>query len=49
MSVEATLRKLDDLKLKGMQEALRQQVETPQQADMGFEDRLAMLIDAEEL
>ncbi|SEU08546.1 transposase [Paracoccus homiensis] len=49
MSIETTLRKLDDLKLKGMREALRQQAETPRQADMAFEDRLAMLVDAEEL
>lgn len=49
MSIETTLRKLDELKLKGMREALRQQLETPSQADLGFEDRLSMLIDAEEL
>jgi len=49
MSIETTLRKLDDLKLKGMREALRQQAETPRQADLAFGDRLAMLVDAEEL
>lgn len=49
MSIEVTLRKLDELKLKGMREALRQQLETPGLAEMSFEDRLAMLTDAEEL
>lgn len=49
MSIETTLRKLDDLKLKGMRGALRQQLETPSHSDLGFEDRLSMIVDAEEL
>lgn len=49
MSIETTLRTMDDLKLKGMRDALRQQLETPSLGEMGFEDRLAMLVDAEEL
>jgi hypothetical protein len=46
---DKALRKLNELKLKGMHNALRQQLETPSLTDMGFEDRLSILIDAEDL
>ncbi|GAB3038583.1 IS21-like element ISPsy14 family helper ATPase IstB [Oleiagrimonas citrea] len=47
MSQQHTLNTLRDLKLHGMAEALERQFQTPKLLEAGFEERLAMLLDAE--
>lgn len=47
MSIQATLSKIDDLKLAGLKAALQHQLEHPALTDLPFEERLAMLMDAE--
>lgn len=47
MSQSHTLTALRDLKLQGMANALERQLENPQLQAIGFDERLAMLVDAE--
>ena len=42
-SLHQTIEKLRNLKLSGMVEALNQQMNTPSQQQMSFEDRLGLL------
>lgn len=44
---EQTFEKLYKLKLHGMAQALEQQIQQPEAASLGFEERLAMLVDAQ--
>lgn len=44
---EQTFEKLYKLKLHGMAQALEQQIQQPEAAALGFEERLAMLVDAQ--
>jgi DNA replication protein DnaC len=44
---EQTFEKLYKLKLHGMAQALEQQIRQPEAAALGFEERLAMLVDAQ--
>jgi DNA replication protein DnaC len=44
---EQTFEKLNSLKLHGMAQAFEQQLENPDAASLGFEDRLAMLVEAQ--
>ena len=44
---EQTFEKLNSLKLHGMAQAFEQQLENPDSSELGFEDRMAMLIDAQ--
>lgn len=46
---EQTFEKLYSLKLSGMAEALKAQLQQPDTTDLSFEERLAMLVDAEYL
>jgi len=46
---QLTLDKLAELRLGGMAKALRAQADEPGVREMDFEDRLLMLLDAEEL
>lgn len=46
-SLHQTIEKLRDLKLSGMVEALNQQMNTPSQQQMSFEDRLGILVEHE--
>lgn len=43
----ATMNKLHEMKLSGMAESLRQQTELPTVAQMSFEERFGLLVDAE--
>jgi DNA replication protein DnaC len=45
MLMQPTLEKLYSMKLMGMAEAIRRQVENPETAQLSFEERLAMLVD----
>ena len=47
MLCEQTFEKLNSLKLHGMAQALEQQLENPDSAALGFEDRLALLVEAQ--
>lgn len=47
MLVQQTLSKLEELGLTGMAQALRQQLEQSQYAELSFEERLGMLVDRE--
>ena len=47
--IEATIEKLLVMKLYGMAEGLREQMNNPQYKDLGFEERLALLADKEKL
>lgn len=47
MMLEATLAKLNQLKLHGLAEALVEQNQSSQYGDLSFEERLGMLIDRE--
>jgi len=44
---EQTFEKLNSLKLHGMSQAFEQQLNNPDSAELGFEDRLAMLVEAQ--
>jgi len=46
---QLTLAKLAELSLKGMRRALEEQLESPRAQQLPFEDRLLVLLDAEEL
>jgi hypothetical protein len=45
MLFEQTLQKLYDLKLDGMAEALKDQMQQPNIHDLTFEERFALLVD----
>jgi DNA replication protein DnaC len=45
MMMQPTLEKLYSMKLMGMAEAIRRQMEDPESAQLSFEERLAMLVD----
>ncbi len=45
MLMQPTLEKLYSMKLMGMAEAIRRQMENPETAQLSFEERLAMLVD----
>jgi DNA replication protein DnaC len=47
--IEATMEKLIAMKLHGMAEGLREQMNNPQYKDLGFEERLILLVDKEKL
>lgn len=47
--IEATIEKLLLMKLYGMVEGLKEQMNNPQYRDLGFEERLALLVDKEKL
>lgn len=47
MLIQHTIEKLHTLKLTGMAQALRTQLEQPNTFDLAFEERLAMLVDQE--
>jgi DNA replication protein DnaC len=47
MLIEQTVEKMDAMKLNGMADALAQQRESAQYTDLGFEERLGLLVDAE--
>lgn len=47
MSVAQTLTRLRDLRLSGMADAFERQLSQPELSDIGFNDRLAMIVDAE--
>lgn len=47
MLIEQTLEKMNAMKLTGMVEALRQQMSSPQNAKLGFDERMGLLVDAE--
>jgi DNA replication protein DnaC len=47
--IEATMEKLLLMKLYGMAEGLREQMNTPEYGDLGFEERCALLVDKEKL
>jgi DNA replication protein DnaC len=44
---EQTFEKLNSLKLHGMAQAFEQQLNNPDSSELGFEDRLAMLVEAQ--
>jgi hypothetical protein len=45
MLMQPTLEKLYAMKLSGMAEAIRRQLEDPETARLSFEERLALLVD----
>lgn len=47
MNNENILEQMSKLKMSGMQEAFREQINQPQHGDLGFEDRLGLLLDRE--
>jgi len=47
--IEATIEKLLAMKLHGMEEGLREQMNSLEYKDLGFEERLALLVDREKL
>jgi DNA replication protein DnaC len=47
MMTYQTIEKLAEMKLSGMAEAMRTQMESPELRNMSFEDRFGMLVDAE--
>jgi DNA replication protein DnaC len=47
MLIEQTLDKLNQLKLTGMAQALREQLQNPECPSLAFEDRLGLLVDRE--
>jgi DNA replication protein DnaC len=47
MLTEATLEKMQEMRMSAMADAFRHQLESTQWSDLGFEDRLGMLIDTE--
>ena len=47
--IEATMEKLLLMKLHGMAEGLKEQTNNPQYRDLGFEERLGLLVDKEKL
>jgi DNA replication protein DnaC len=47
--IEATMEKLIIMKLSGMAEGLREQMSNPAYGDLGFEERLGILVDKEKL
>jgi len=47
--IEATIEKLLLMKLYGMAEGLKEQMNNPQYRDLGFEERLGLLVDKEKL
>jgi hypothetical protein len=47
--IEATMEKLLLMKLHGMAEGLREQMNNPEYKDLSFEERLALLVDKEKL
>lgn len=49
MLIQQTREHLSALKLTGLLQALEEQLEKPAMSDLGFEERLAMLIDREVL
>lgn len=49
MTANNTLEQLKELKLMGMHQALREQLEQPLQQDLSFHERLALLVDRERL
>lgn len=49
MTANNTLEQLKELKLMGMHQALREQLEQPLQQDLSFNERLALLVDRERL
>ena len=47
--IEATIEKLLLMKLYGMAEGLREQMNSPEYRDLGFDERFALLVDKEKL
>ena len=47
--IEATIEKLLLMKLHGMAEGMREQMNNPEYKDLGFEERLILLVDKEKL
>jgi len=47
MLIEQSISKLQEMKLHGMAEALRQQLEQPDISDLPFEQRFSLLVDRE--
>ena len=47
--IEAVIEKLILMKLHGMAEGLREQLNTPAYRDLGFEERFGLLVDKEKL